>query len=67
MWDMGMLMDVIQGKKVVCLGLYNQPFVVVRVVDVPGRRLGIEVTTQDDVGNVCDLLYLWSVIVRDCR
>ncbi len=67
MWDMGMLMDVIKGKKVVCLGLDSQPSVVVRIVDVPGRRLGVEITTQDYVGNVCDMLYLWCVIVWDCR
>ncbi len=67
MWDMGMLMNVIKGKKVISLGMAYQLSVVVRVVDVPGRRLGIEVTTQDYVGNFCDVLYLWSVIFRDCR
>ena len=40
----------------VCLSLYIEPSVCVRVVDIPGRRLGIEVTTQDDVGLCGDVM-----------
>ena len=61
-----MLMDVIKDEKVVGLVLDHQPSVIVGIVDKPGRRLGVEITTQDDVWSVCDLLYLWCIVVWYC-
>jgi hypothetical protein len=77
--DVCVLVNVVQNKKVVCLLLNHQPSVCVGVLGEPGRRLGVEVTTQDYVwcvGNVCDVWYVvwwycvggwWrNVCVGDC-
>ena len=53
---MGMLMDVIEDEELFCLVLDNPTSCVcVRIVGKPGRRFGVEVTTQDHVWYVCDL------------
>ena len=51
-----MLVDVIKYDKTICLGLDYPPSVRVGVSDKPGRRFGVEITTQDYVGCVNDVL-----------
>ena len=53
---MGMLVNVVKDDKAVSLVLDHQPSVCVWIGGKPGRRLGVEVTTQDDVGCVCNVL-----------
>ena len=61
---MGMLMDVVEDEKLFCLVLnYPPSCVCVRMVGKPGRRFGVEVTTQDHVWYVCDLFQVWHVVL----
>ena len=53
---MGMVMNVIEDVHVFCLGLDYKPSVCVIVVSVPGRRLGVEITTHYSVWKGGDML-----------
>ena len=53
---MGMLMSVIEYEETISLVVDHQPSVCVGVVDKPGRRFGVEITTQDNVGCVSNVL-----------
>ena len=54
-----MLVDIVEDEKAIALVVDCQPSVCVGVGGKPGRRLGVEITTQDDVGCVSDSLYVW--------
>ena len=58
-----MLMAVVEDGKAVELVMDYLPSVCVRVGGKPSRRLGIEITTQNDVGYGGDVLKLWCVVM----
>ena len=63
---MGVLVDVVEDGKSTRLIFYFLSSVGVWVGGKPGRRLCVEVTTQDDVGCVCYILYVWRVVLWYC-
>ena len=52
MGDVCVFLWVVENVEVVCLVLYDGSSAVLCVFHRPGRCLGVEVTTQDEVGYV---------------
>ena len=49
-WGMCVFLWVVENVEVICLVLYGGSSVILCVFHRPGRCLGVEVTTQDEVG-----------------
>ena len=64
---MGMMVNVVEDEELFCLVMNHPPSCVcVWMIGKPGRRLGVEVTTQDHVWYVCDLFKVWRVVLWNC-
>ena len=62
-----MLVNVAEDEQLLCLVANHLPsYVCVGMIGKPGRRLGVEVTTQDHVWYVCDLFKVWHVVSWFC-